>query len=76
MGVEQTADKYAMRWILPGDFIAVPGRISAEWIDKIATSRGVHPIVVIGRLQKQGRLTWRTSLVKGAPSVTRYLEEW
>jgi HTH-type transcriptional regulator / antitoxin HigA len=76
MGEEKSADTYAVKWILPGDLVSVPERISSEWIEKIATSRGVHPIVVIGRLQNQGRLTWRTSLVKGAPSVTRYLEEW
>jgi HTH-type transcriptional regulator/antitoxin HigA len=76
MGEEKSADKYAVKWILPGDLLSVPDRISSEWVEQVATSRGVHPIVVIGRLQNQGKLTWRTSLVKGAPAVTRYLEAW
>jgi HTH-type transcriptional regulator/antitoxin HigA len=76
LGEEKTADALAAQWILPGGLSAVPDRINLDWIQRTAASMRVHPIVIVGNLQKRGRLTWRTSLVKGAPAVTTYLKAW
>jgi HTH-type transcriptional regulator/antitoxin HigA len=76
LGVEKTADDLAVQLILPGGLPPPPDRINLDWVQKVASSKRVHPIVVIGRLQKQGRLKWRTSLVKGAPAVTEQLAAW
>lgn len=76
LGLEQEADQAAATWVLPGDLPPVPQRVTSQWIKSEAVERGVHPIVLIGQLQKSGRLPWRTTLVKGAPSVTEYLAAW
>ena len=76
LGLEDEADALASEWILPAPLPRVPGRVSAPWIDSEADAIGIHPIVLIGRLQNAGRLPWRTTLVKGAPTVTEYLETW
>ena len=37
---------------------------------------GLAPITLIGQLQKRGRLDWRTTLAKNAPSVSDVLPHW
>ena len=37
---------------------------------------GVHPIVIVGRLQRLEVIPWRTTLVKNAPNVIPYLQAW
>lgn len=76
LGDEAATDKMAGDWILPDDLPVPSAAIRRRWVDQVAKAHGVHPIVVIGRLQKQGQLDWRTSLVKGAPPVTAQLENW
>ncbi|ROS38496.1 HigA family addiction module antitoxin [Amycolatopsis thermoflava] len=73
---EQEADCLARDWALPGRLPAVPDRISQGWLTRVATSLGVHPIVVVGRLQNDGVLNWRTLLAKNAPTVTAFLRTW
>ncbi|SOE05776.1 hypothetical protein [Rathayibacter rathayi] len=36
----------------------------------------VHPILVVGRLQNDNVLTWRTALAKNAPMVEDRLARW
>lgn len=62
--------------MLPKPIGRLPERLSQGWVADQASERNVHPIVVIGRLQKEGRLPWRTTLVKGAPSVDLQLQDW
>jgi HTH-type transcriptional regulator/antitoxin HigA len=76
LGVEEPADECAGSWILPKPLPPLPERLSVGWVRKSADEQGVHPIVLIGRLQKLGKLTWRTALVKGAPNVTDQLANW
>jgi HTH-type transcriptional regulator/antitoxin HigA len=76
LGVEQAANELAGTWILPKPLPPLPDRLSAGWVRRSASDQGVHPIVLIGRLQSLGRLTWRTPLVKGAPNVVDQLFTW
>ncbi|WP_197410583.1 HigA family addiction module antitoxin [Arthrobacter sp. EPSL27] len=76
LGEEEAADELAARWILPDDLPAPPDRISHGWVTSQAHSQGVHPVIVIGRLQKQGLLTWRSALIKGAPTIAEELHSW
>jgi HTH-type transcriptional regulator/antitoxin HigA len=73
---EEAADAQAANWMLPKGLPTPPDRVSQAWVVAIASSQGVHPIVVVGRLQKEGLVTWRTALTKGAPNVTEYLRTW
>lgn len=76
LGLEDEADREAAAWVLPAPLPRVPDRVTSHWIESEADAIGVHPIVLIGRLQYARRLPWRTTLVKGAPSVTEHLETW
>ena len=73
---ESAADLLAQTWALPDDLGAVPSRVSETWIESVADAADVHPIVIIGQLQHKGQLSWRTSLVKNAPSVSAELATW
>lgn len=73
---EQNADRQARDWALPGPLPAVPDRISQSWLNSVATSLDVHPIVIVGRLQNDGVLNWRSLLAKNAPTVTEFLQSW
>lgn len=73
---EDAANKLAAEWVLPASLPTLPDRVGQPWITKAANALGVHPIVIIGRLQKRRVLTWRSALAKDAPTVSRYLQEW
>ena len=73
---EQDADELAAHWALPQGLPDIPDRIGQTWLLSTASTLGVHPIVVVGRLQKAGVITWRSALAKDAPTVTRYLQDW
>jgi HTH-type transcriptional regulator/antitoxin HigA len=74
--IEEEADALAAQLAIPKDIAEIPERINANWVEAEAARLKVHPITLIGRLQKDGHLSWRTSLVRGAPNVTNYLEQW
>lgn len=76
LGLEEPADKMAAGWVLPKKFPATPERINQGWVNSIAADQGVHPIVIVGRLQKLERIPWKTTLVKNAPSVLDQLAKW
>jgi HTH-type transcriptional regulator/antitoxin HigA len=76
LGEEAPANELAAQWILPDDLPKPPDRISQAWVDTNASAQGVHPVVVVGRLQNEGLITWRSALIKGAPTVTEYLQAW
>lgn len=74
---ETAADIRASEIILAGEELSTPPmNIRADWVHKEASRLGVHPIVVVGRLQNQGKLDWRTTLAKGAPNVDQYMMAW
>lgn len=73
---EEPADHAAAEWMLPKGLSDLPDRIGRGWVVSMASAQGVHPIVVVGRLQKEGKLHWRSSLAKAAPSVTEHLQAW
>lgn len=76
LGLEKHADEQAGTWILPKPLPPLPERVSVGWIQSLAEEQDVHPIVLIGRLQRLGKLTWRTALVRDAPNVTDQLSTW
>lgn len=73
---ERDANELAANWVLPGPIPAIPERIGRTWLTAVANMLGVHPIVVIGRLQNDGLLSWRSALAKNAPTITGYLQGW
>ncbi len=74
--IEDAADDRAGSWLLPDGIPHLPSRVSRAWVAEQAHLRGIHPIVLVGRLQKTGRLPWRTPLVKDAPTVDAELAAW
>jgi HTH-type transcriptional regulator / antitoxin HigA len=76
MGDEKSANDLASKWILPKGLPHAPVRISQAWVNAHARAQGVHPVVIVGRLQNAGVLTWRSVLTKGAPTVTEHLQAW
>lgn len=73
---ERQADKLAGRWVLPDGLPALPAKLSKPWCNQTAAELRIHPIVLIGRLQRERLLPWRTPLVKDAPSVDAQLTTW
>lgn len=73
---EAVANSQARDWILPGGLGSIPGRVGASWILSVAGREGIAPIVLVGQLQHARKLDWRTTLARGAPTVTDVLERW
>ncbi len=73
---EKAANRVAGGWVLPRGLPVLPPRVNRAWVAERAGQLGIHPIVLIGRLQKDKRLPWRTPLAKDAPSVDSELERW
>ncbi|SMQ58051.1 HTH-type transcriptional regulator / antitoxin HigA [Plantibacter sp. VKM Ac-1784] len=74
--IEKEADDLAAKWSFGDGLPEAPARVNEAWIEATAKEYGLHPLVVIGRLQHDGILSWRTSLVREAPTVTRELQSW
>jgi HTH-type transcriptional regulator / antitoxin HigA len=73
---EVEANRRAGNWLLPTPLPPAPERIGAAWVEHVADERGLAPIVVIGQLQNDGVLEWRSTLARNAPTVTAALENW
>lgn len=73
---ERDADLLARTWLLPDPLPVPPVRIGAGWVEAVARERGLAPIVIVGQLQKDSRLDWRTTLAKNAPTVSKVLAAW
>ncbi|MGY3565096.1 XRE family transcriptional regulator [Sinomonas sp. RB5] len=76
LGDEDRADELAANWMITTDLPTPPTRLSKEWIEDVAEDLEVHPIVVIGRLQQEQVIPWRTTLVKDAPNAIEHLRKW
>ncbi|CAN5226999.1 HigA family addiction module antitoxin [soil metagenome] len=73
---ETDADRLAADFAISGPLPVVPERPSAAWVQMQSDALKVHPITLIGRLQKEDLLSWKTTLVRDAPNVTDQLERW
>ena len=73
---EATADQLASKLAISCPLPEVPDRVHSSWIKEQASHLGVHPITLIGRLQKEGKLSWKTTLARNAPTVIAQLESW
>lgn len=74
--IEDEANGLAAEWVLPGAWPRPPERPGHAWLAQAAGALGVHPIVVVGRLQKAGVLSWRSALAKDAPMVVQHMQRW
>lgn len=74
--IEHEADQLAGDLAIASPVPVPPVRISAAWIQETAQELEIHPIVLVGRLQQDGVVPWRTTLVRGAPTVIRDLQAW
>lgn len=73
---EGQANALATHWIVPNDLGPLPERVTGSWLEATAARLHIAPIVLVGQLQHRGRLDWRSSHVKGAPTVNESLESW
>ncbi|ARU47031.1 helix-turn-helix domain-containing protein [Corynebacterium silvaticum] len=73
---EMEADQLASELTISRPLPVVPERPSMTWAQTQAEALGVHPITLIGRLQNDGLLSWKTTLVRNAPNVTDQLKRW
>lgn len=76
LGLEEPADEIAASWVLPKKIPTLPERITQGWVTSVATDLGIHPIVLVGRLQNEGLIPWKTTLARNAPSVLSELTKW
>lgn len=68
--IEQQANERASNWIFPDGFSPPPAPISIAAVHRLSSKHGVHPSIVIGRLQRDGVLEWsqfRRSIPKVRP---------
>ncbi|MCA0438738.1 MAG: HigA family addiction module antidote protein [Austwickia sp.] len=72
---EKSANDLADKWCLPLP-MNLPANIRRTWLAAEAERQGVHPIVIVGRLQHQGVIDWKSELVRGAPRVDEHLAAW
>ncbi|MBP2215107.1 HigA family addiction module antitoxin [Arthrobacter sp. CAN_C5] len=73
---EKAADEKAGQWQIPGGLPTPPLAVRRGWIESNAQRIGIHPVVVLGKLQRDKALDYRTAMAKGAPTVNTYLELW
>lgn len=73
---ERAANDKAGAWQIPGKLPVLPHTVRRGWLEATATRLAVHPVIVLGRLQRDKALDYRTALAKGAPTVTTYMERW
>lgn len=73
---EREANDTAGRWVLPDGLPSLPERLSGPWVLQTAAAEGLAPIMLVGHLQHQKKLDWRTTLAKGAPNVDAVLAQW
>jgi HTH-type transcriptional regulator/antitoxin HigA len=76
LGDEDKADDLASSWMFDEQIPKPPARVGAQWVNTVARDRGVHPIVVVGKLQRDRVLEWRSVLAKNAPNAISYLKTW
>lgn len=72
---EIAANERAASWMLTKPLVT-PGVITRTWIGGEASRQGVHPIIIIGRLQRDGVLAWDSQFGRGAPKVWEQLQRW
>jgi HTH-type transcriptional regulator/antitoxin HigA len=73
---EKQANQLASDWAIPTALDPTPMTVRREWVERQATLRGIHPLVVIGQLQHTGDLDWRSALTRDAATVVEELESW
>ncbi|GGK52748.1 HigA family addiction module antitoxin [Nocardia camponoti] len=71
---ERDADRCAMGWALP-EPLGISAPISKRAVTQRAAALGVHPGLIVGRLQYQGKLPW-SHLRDLTPNVRTYLSVW
>lgn len=73
---ERQANDTAAQWIFPHGLPDLPARLSGPAVASAAAELDIAPIVLVGHLQHEGKLDWRTTLAKGAPNVDGVMAAW
>ena len=71
---EEEANTTAARWIFPTGLDAGGSQVTTATVLRLAGEHHVHPSLVIGRLQREGRLAW-SQLRSHIPRVRELLPE-
>lgn len=71
--LERAANAQASEWIFPGGFVP-PTKVSVPAIGLLASHYGIHPCLVIGRLQRDELLDW-SKLRNHIPKIRPFLDE-
>lgn len=71
--IEREANEQASRWIFPDGFRPPRKGITVAAVAQLANQYGIHPSLVIGRLQRDGLLDW-SRLRNYIPKVRSYIE--
>ena len=76
LGNEGPANERAQELLLGTALNPPAGQITPAWVRAEAEARRIHPLLIVGQLQYAEVLSWRTPLVRNAPTATEYLAEW
>ena len=75
--IEDEADRLAAQLAISESITGCPRKNQgADWVEAKSEDLAIHPILLIGRLQKESRLSWKSTLTRNAPTVIKQLEEW
>lgn len=72
---ENAANALAAKWCVPLP-MNPPHMVKHAWVTTESLRQGVHPLMVVGALQHEGFLDWRTDLARGGDRVEEYLQSW
>lgn len=73
---ELAADELASTWLLPSGLSDSSAKVDESWVRAEAERHGVHPAVIVGRLQHAELVPWGSRLARLIPSVEPQLETW
>lgn len=76
LGIEKPANERAQDLLLGETLTPPAGRITSAWVRAQAEARGIHPLLIVGQLQYAEVLSWRTPLVRNAPTATEHITRW
>lgn|GEM_PF-2440540 len=73
---ELAADLQAGSWLVPDLEDLSTGPVTEAQVVELSRRRGISESLIIGRLQRDGRIPWNSRLNKRIPSVKEDLNSW
>lgn len=74
--LEIEADQLAAKLAIPGPVPTLPNKVTMRWVAAQADQLGIPPVVLIGRLQNNGEISWQSTLARNAPQAIQDLKQW